>query len=141
MYTEVHFDKPNGYQLSGICSYRPSSKRYVKALNKVLKYFVERKSVSIKLSDNSREFNRHIAMFCESNDLDYKKPLKISLNTYTTDRISFIVEQSDDDNYILFDFRTLVANIVCYYNYKKYPDNFDYDLKKELIEKNIIYQI
>lgn len=35
MYTEVHFDKPNGYQLSGICSYRPSSKKYVKALNKV----------------------------------------------------------------------------------------------------------
>ena len=50
MYTEVHFDKPNDYPLSDICSYRPGSKKYVKALNKVLKYFVERKSVSIKLN-------------------------------------------------------------------------------------------
>ena len=65
MYTEVHFDKPNDYPMRGICSYRPGYKKYVKTLKKVLKYFVERKSVSIKLSDNSREFNRHIAMFCE----------------------------------------------------------------------------
>lgn len=61
------------------------------------------KSFNVKLGNSHEKFFDSIRLFCQSNDLDYKKVLHFDVSIISNNEISIIIENTDSIDYNLFN--------------------------------------